>query len=127
MKAGHEIIENALADAISPNQGFPFGMSYEQGMVYKKGLAAAYLHALEMIPDLQPHLGELNQKVDALQQENASLKQDATRYQDFKANSHIRFSLFSGRCRADNGHSILTDWLESFDECFDAAMQASKQ
>lgn len=59
MKTGHEIIEAALIDAISDAQNFPFGMSLEHGDAYKKGLVAAYQHALEMIPDLQSHLESL--------------------------------------------------------------------
>lgn len=61
-----------------------------------------------------------------LQSRLESLEEDAARYREYKENSHIRFSLFSGRYRADNGFSVLTDWIESFDECFDTAMQANK-
>lgn len=54
-----------------------------------------------------------------------SVEKDAARYREYKENSHIRFSLFSGRYRADNGISVLTDWIESFDECFDTAMKSA--
>jgi hypothetical protein len=51
MKTGHEIIEEALAKAVKHDwNNSPAGMSPEEGRAYQHGLAAAYLHALEMIP-----------------------------------------------------------------------------
>lgn len=51
-KSGHQIIEEALAKAaqLDPNNS-PFGMPRNEAVVYQQGLAAAYLHSLEMIPD----------------------------------------------------------------------------
>lgn len=56
-KSGHQIIEDALAQAAlhDPNHS-PFGLTYEQGVAYQMGMAAAYLHALEMIPKPAPIL-----------------------------------------------------------------------
>jgi hypothetical protein len=48
---GHEAIEHALQRALTvDNMDFPFGMSPEEGAIYKRGLVDAYHHALEMIP-----------------------------------------------------------------------------
>jgi len=50
-RSGHEIIEAALAEATDgdPNKA-PAGMSHEASCAYLSGMAAAYAHALEMIP-----------------------------------------------------------------------------
>lgn len=52
-QTGHEIIEEALLKA---SQGdwlnSPMGCSYEEGIAYQQGMAAAYQHALEMILDV---------------------------------------------------------------------------
>ena len=51
---GYDIIEAALKSSTNPKQcqEFPFSMSFEDGQIYRKGLAAAYQHALEMLPRL---------------------------------------------------------------------------
>jgi hypothetical protein len=49
---GHEVIEAALLKASKyDHNNSPFGMEPTQGVAYQMGLAAAYMHALEMIPD----------------------------------------------------------------------------
>lgn len=119
-----EVDANKLADLVA---GIACQLQYMHNTPFGAKEIAPLNEAASRLKAMQSRLEELNQKVEELEKENDSLQKDATRYQDFKANSHIRFSLFSGRYRADDGHSILTDWLESFDECFDAAIQASKQ
>lgn len=50
-RSGHAVIEEALAAARRGNWlDSPFGTSPEEGHAYVAGLAAAYQHALEMIP-----------------------------------------------------------------------------
>lgn len=48
---GHEIIEAALKKASEGNHNnSPIGYMPEEGVAYQHGMAAAYQHALEMIP-----------------------------------------------------------------------------
>lgn len=62
---GHQVIENALAQALKKDPAHsPFPMTGDTAVAYQMGLAAAYQHALEMIPDpeknvtYQPHQNE---------------------------------------------------------------------
>ena len=52
MKSGHQIIEEALKVALKAEPvNAPFGMVGEVAVAYQMGMAAAYQHALEMIPE----------------------------------------------------------------------------
>lgn len=52
---GHQIIEAALKKASEGNpNNSPIGYTPEEATAYQHGMAAAYLHALEMIPDPKP-------------------------------------------------------------------------
>lgn len=56
-KTGHQIIEEALAQAEEGNpDNSPFGMFGAAAFAYQSGMAAAYRHALEMIPAPQRSL-----------------------------------------------------------------------
>ena len=50
-RTGHQVIEDALKKAAEGNWlASPAGCGPEEGRAYQRGLAAAYQHALEMIP-----------------------------------------------------------------------------
>lgn len=50
-RTGHQVIEDALQKAATNNAAnSPFPMVGAEAIAFQKGLAAAYLHALEMIP-----------------------------------------------------------------------------
>jgi len=52
MKTGHQIIEEALTEAAKLDpMNSPVFLDGDPGVAYQMGLAAGYLHALEMIPD----------------------------------------------------------------------------
>lgn len=50
IKEYKEILENAF-EKTKNDMEFPFGMSYEDGQVWRTAQQSAYLHALEMIPE----------------------------------------------------------------------------
>lgn len=50
-RTGHQVIEDALQQAATNNAAnSPFPMVGDAAIAFQKGLAAAYQHALEMIP-----------------------------------------------------------------------------
>lgn len=53
------------------------------------------------------------------------LRADAERYRWRKENPAIEVDVFRGRYRCTTRDSVLTDWLDSYDEAIDAAMQGA--
>jgi hypothetical protein len=65
------------------------------------------------------------QQVDMAQfrQILAELQRDALRYRWRKENPAIEVEVFRGRYRCTARDSVVTDWLDSYDEAIDAAMR----
>ena len=62
---------------------------------------------------------------DELEEYLRGLKRDAERYRWRKENPAIEVELFRGRYRCTARDSVVTDWLDSYDEAIDAAMQGA--
>ena len=67
------------------------------------------------------------QQVDMAQfrQILAELQRDALRYRWRKENPAIEVEVFRGRYRCTARDSVVTEWLDSYDEAIDAAMQGA--
>lgn len=55
----------------------------------------------------------------------AAVLKDAERYRWRKENMAIEVEVFRGRYRCTTRDSVVTDWLDSYDEAIDAAMQGA--
>lgn len=64
--------------------------------------------------------------IDELQSRLESVEKDAARYKLQKMFPVLRVGEFHGKFRAECGSMILSDWLDSYDEAFDTAIQANK-
>lgn len=62
---------------------------------------------------------------DAIAREAAVIRKDAERYRWRKENPAIEVEVFRGRYRCTARDSVVTDWLDSYDEAIDAAMQGA--
>lgn len=80
--------------------------------------------AATLIRELQSRLEEVNQKVDELEKENASLRQDAARYRWLRDGSDLVASWYGGIALA--GFAKTNKHKSELDTAIDAAMQVNK-
>lgn len=62
---------------------------------------------------------------DELEEYLRELKCDAERYRWRKENPAIEVEVFRGRYRCTARDSVVTDWLDSYDDAIDAAMNGA--
>lgn len=70
-------------------------------------------------------MSTLHGALDEIAREAAVIRKDAERYRWRKENPAIEVEVFRGRYRCTARDSVVTDWLDSYDEAIDAAMQGA--
>jgi len=69
--------------------------------------------------------GDPNSEISRAWAEIEEMQRDAERYRWRKENPAIEVEVFRGRYRCTARDSVVTDWLDSYDEAIDAAMNGA--
>lgn len=88
--------------------------------------AVAWLLGVQEWEDSHTRYKQTADLLVEMQSRIEALEKDAARYALSKKHYDIRISRYKGKYRADNGSRVLTGWMDSYDECFDAAMKSEK-